>query len=71
MVDSVKRLRSLMRQHGLTNADVADLAMVSVKTVESWLASSNSASRRRMPARNIHLIEARLWKFLEKRGEEE
>jgi hypothetical protein len=61
-------LRALMRAHELTNAEVAELAHVNLKTVESWLASETAASFRRMPARQLLLIEALLPAYLERRG---
>lgn len=56
----VDRLRALIRRHKLTRPQVAELAGVTLKTVESWLASEGSASRRVMPQRAIDLIELRL-----------
>jgi DNA-binding LacI/PurR family transcriptional regulator len=50
---TVATLRAFMQKHGLTYADVAQLAGVSVKTVESWLADPNSAMFRRMPPRHL------------------
>jgi len=51
-----KQLYQLKREHGLTNANIADLACVSIKTVESWLADATSANHRKMPERNLVLI---------------
>lgn len=56
----VDRLRALMRRHKLTRPQVAELAGVTLKTVESWLASEGSASRREMQQRSVDLIELRL-----------
>lgn len=49
-------LRALMSEHKLTQGDVAEMACVSLKTVESWLASSDAASHRKMPARHLRVI---------------
>lgn len=49
-----------MAEHRLTQRAVAELGMVSVKTVESWLAAPGSAHHRQMPARALLLIEVRL-----------
>lgn len=60
-------LRSMMASNGLTNANVADMCCVSVKTVESWLASTASASFRKMPPRHIQMLAHMLPVFLAKR----
>ena len=54
--DAVDDLRDLIAQHGLTHGDVATMACVSVKTVESWLASKDAASHRKMHARHLRCI---------------
>ena len=58
--DHSASLRELMRRHGLRYRDVAELAMVSAKTVEGWLASPGSAMRRTVHERDIALITYRL-----------
>jgi len=60
-------LRGLMREHSLTQREVAEVACVSVKTVEGWLADPAAASHRAMPARHLHLVRAMLPAFLKKR----
>lgn len=62
-----EELRTVMRSKKLTNVEVADLAGVSVKTVESWLASEDAASRREMPERQMRAIRALLPGYLAKR----
>ena len=54
------RLRSLMELHSLSRPDVAGLAMVSIKTVEGWLAHPSCASHRTMRERDLMLILYRL-----------
>lgn len=60
MVGNAERLRAMMALHGLSYAAVAELAGVSVKTVESWLAREDSSMHRPMPGRALDLIELRL-----------
>lgn len=60
MSRGVSRLRKLKTAHELTNAQLAELAGVSEKTVESWLAKDGAASHRRMPDRALELIELKL-----------
>lgn len=54
--DTADQLRDLMAEHGLTQRDVAQLATVSVKTVEGWLADKAAASFRNMHPRHLALI---------------
>lgn len=49
-------LRKLMNEHRLTYRDVAELACVSPKTVEGWLATPGSAMHRNMPQRHLQVI---------------
>jgi transcriptional regulator with XRE-family HTH domain len=63
----VDALRALMEKHSLLQREVAELAGVSTKTVESWLAPLGSASHRFMPSRHITLIRAMLPAFLQAR----
>jgi hypothetical protein len=60
-------LRLLMAEHGLVQRDLAELAGVSPKTVESWFATPGSASYRAMPARHLMLVRATLPAFLKAR----
>lgn len=53
-------LRSIIAERGLTQAQAAELACVSVKTVESWLAPLRSAHHRTMPSRALRLFELNL-----------
>lgn len=53
-------LFQLKRQHQLTNQQIADLACVSIKTVESWFAPPGAANYRKMPERNLRLVRASL-----------
>ncbi len=57
-------LRKLMSEHGLTQREVAEMATVSVKTVEGWLANRGAASYRSMPARHINVIRMMLPRHL-------
>lgn len=53
---AVDQLRRLMSEHELTQRTVADLACVSVKTVEGWLADRDAASFRTMHVRHLRSI---------------
>ena len=55
-VDTVEDLRALMAEHGLTQKQVAGMACVSIKTVESWLADKSAASYRVMHLRHLRSI---------------
>ncbi len=57
---NAERLRALMTKHKLTRAAVAELAMVSVKAVDAWLAPPGLVSYRPMPDRALALIESQL-----------
>ncbi len=59
---NAERLRELMKSRELTRPAVAELAGVSVKTVDSWLAAEGAASHRPMPGRAIELVELKLAK---------
>ena len=52
--------RALIERHGMTQAQAAEVACVSVKTVESWLAPIRSASHRTMPSRALKLFKLNL-----------
>lgn len=54
------KLRTLMRRHGLSVADVAALLGVSRHTVVSWLRPATSKARRRMPAPTQELLALKL-----------
>lgn len=56
-------LRALMAEHGLSQSDVATLACVSKKTVESWLASPGSVMRRTFHKRHLACIHFNLSAF--------
>lgn len=60
----VDDLRAVMVEHSLTQREVSELAGVSHKTVESWLATPGSASHRAMNARHLTLLRAVLPGFL-------
>lgn len=51
-------LYKLKRQHHLSNDELAAKLLVSVKTVESWMASPGSKNKRKMPERNLVLLKA-------------
>lgn len=53
-----------MTERELTQREVAELAGVSLKTVESWLAVPGAAAYRAMPARHLTTIRALLPKYL-------
>ena len=61
-------LRDLMAEHSLTQRDVAQLATVSLKTVEGWLADKAAASFRVMHPRHLALIRHTLPGYLAARG---
>lgn len=64
-------LREILRAYRLTQAAGAELAMVSKKTVEAWLASPDATSYRAMPDRALELVKlsaSRLRKPKSKRG---
>lgn len=67
MKEPVDHLRALLQQHSLTQRDAADLAQVSIKTIESWMADPASANFRRMPARALALLQFALPAFLRQR----
>lgn len=60
MTDHASTLRSIVAAHGLRYRDVAELALVSVKCVEGWLASPAAASHRPVRERDVLLITHRL-----------
>jgi hypothetical protein len=62
-----RKLRGLVRKHGLTYAKVAELAGAgtSIKAVEGWLASLGAVSYRTLPAYRLELIEVRLQKAIQ------
>lgn len=60
-------VRALMKRHRLTYRDVAQLAQVSPKTIEGWLATPGSASFRNMAERDLSLVTAALPAFLKAR----
>lgn len=62
--DLAAELRALMTEHGLTQREVAAIACVSLKAVESWLADPKSANHRRLAPRHMQLIKMALPGFL-------
>lgn len=64
---TVEGLRLMMAEHGLTQRDIAALACVSLKTVESWLADPESANYRKMPPRHLLSIAHQLPGLLARR----
>lgn len=50
------QLRELMTEHQLTQREVSEIALVSQKTVEGWLADPVAASFRGMKERDLQLI---------------
>lgn len=54
------RLRALMSRKKLTRKAVAELAGVSVKAVDTWLAPPGAASHRDMPDRAMKLVALQL-----------
>ena len=69
MTDHTKALRGIVTTHGLRYRDVADLAMVSIKCVEGWLASPAAASHRLVRERDVLLITHRLPEWLSGRSQ--
>ncbi len=61
---TVEQLRALMVERDLTQREVAELAGVSIKTVEGWLAEPGAASHRGMAARYLKTILALLPRYL-------
>lgn len=53
---TAEELRDLMHRDSLTQREVAQIACVSLKTVESWLADPAAVSHRTMPPRHLHII---------------
>lgn len=71
-VPAAQQLRTLMTENSLTQRDVAELACVSLKAVEGWLADADAASHRNMAPRHLTLIRAMLPKFIAaRRGRKE
>ena len=64
MKNNATALRALMRKHKLQNSDIAKIAEVHIKTVESWLATPGSASGRKMADRHMTLIKQSLRDYL-------
>lgn len=61
-------LRQLLAEKELTQREAADLAGVTLKAVESWLAAPESPSRRSMPARHLKTIRLLLPRYLAARA---
>jgi transcriptional regulator with XRE-family HTH domain len=60
----VAQLRQLMADNDLMQREIAELAGVSVKAVEGWLADPSAASHRAMSPRYLTTILALLPKYL-------
>lgn len=69
MTDHASTLRAIVVAHGLRYRDVAELALVSVKCVEGWLASPGTASSRPVRERDVLLITHRLPEWLSGRSQ--
>lgn len=68
MSEATKRqqeLRSLMRAHNLTYADTAELASVSKRTIECWLARPGTVDHRAISRTALDLIKLRLHRYVE------
>lgn len=63
-VDQAAKLRELMTDRELTQREVAQLAGVSIKAVEGWLADPSAASHRAMAPRYLTTILALLPKYI-------
>lgn len=63
----IAALRKMIDDHQLTQRDVAELACVSIKSVESWLAPPGAANHRTMHARHLRSIHMALPAFLRRR----
>jgi hypothetical protein len=69
--DTADQLRELLAEHKLSQREASELACVSLKTVESWLAPKGAANHRTMHPRHLHMIRHMLPGFLAaKRGRE-
>lgn len=66
--DPVFILRRLMREHNLTQKEVAALAGVSIKGVEGYLAAPDAVSHRRLHMRHVRSVQAALPEFLAARN---
>lgn len=53
-------LRALMGEYQLTRPQTAELAGVSVYTLDAWLSSKRSKKHRNMPDRSLELIRLKL-----------
>ncbi len=54
------KLRQLKEEHGLVNADIAQLLGVSIYTVRSWLRQSQSEAYRPMGDRELEFLNLKL-----------
>ena len=55
-----KRLHRLIKKHGLTAAEVADICKVTRGTVEHWRQSEGNTGYRNMPPGYLELLEIKL-----------
>ena len=55
-----ERLMELMRKHGLSLREVAELLYVTERTVKSWRAVDGASNYRNIPKAYIELLEIKL-----------
>lgn len=55
-----ERLHELIREHGLSRQDVADILGVPLNTVHNWLKKTTSPSQRNMSDQMLELLEIKL-----------
>ncbi len=55
-----ERLMELMRKHGLSLREVAELLYVTERTVKSWRAPDDTENYRNMPKAYVELLEIKL-----------
>lgn len=65
---TARQLRELMTEHQLTQREISEIALVSQKTVEGWLADPGAASFRGMKERDLQLIRHTLPGYLAARS---
>lgn len=62
-----EQLRALKEQHKLRNTDVAHILMMSVKSVENWLADPTASYFRPMRDRELTILKERIPAFVKAR----
>lgn len=60
----IEGLRRMMRENRLTQADIAAMCCVHLRTVRFWLASDGAKNKSTMPARQLQLIALQLPSYL-------